>query len=226
MTGKKGRRREIPGSQFSIQTERLILRDLTESDLPLVVELSREPDVTRYQDWFRLEDHDACKAFIQNLSNLNREEPRRAYNLVLVQRANSLPIGWLGFGDPEDPTKGDASLGYALLPSQWNRGYMTEAVRALLDFAFSSLAKKSIYATCAASNHASRRVLEKAGLRFVESWQEERSGIAEEHVRYRIEVSESAKLRAPDQSGRPRRPERGGHFDTPCPGRVSWPPPG
>lgn len=183
---------------FLLETRRLILRDLLESDWPLVYALSREPLVTRYQTWFRLDGKPEVQRWLGALlSQTNRRQPRVSFNLAIVLKENESAIGWLGFGEPEDPTKGDMGFGYALVPSVWGNGYMTEAVEAMLDFAFESLNKESVYATCAESNRASARVLEKAGLVLVERWQESDDdfGIVEEHLCYRQERSEWARRR-------------------------------
>jgi len=181
------------GSNFLVETGRLVLRDLLESDWPLVYAMSREATVTRYQTWFRLEGvADVPRWLAELLSQTNRRRPRVSYNLAVVLKESNSAVGWLGFGEPVDPTKGAMSFGYALLPSAWGNGYMTEAVEAVLDFAFESLSKESVYATCAESNRASARVLEKAGLHLVERWQQSDDdlGIVEERLCYRLESSD------------------------------------
>ena len=57
-----------------------------------------------------------------------------------------------------------AALGYWCALTHWGRGYMTEAVRAVIDDGFRELALNRIHAECHGDNPASRRVLEKAGM--------------------------------------------------------------
>jgi ribosomal-protein-alanine N-acetyltransferase len=181
-----------------LETPRTILRDLLQSDWPLVYALSRESSVTRYQTWFRLNGELEVQRWLDALiSQTNQRRPRVSFNLALVLKENGAPIGWLGFGEPEDPAKGDMAFGYALLPSFWGKGYMTEAVEVMLNFAFESLSKESVYATCAESNQASVRVLEKAGLVIIERWQQrdEIFDIVEGHLCYRIHRSDWARMR-------------------------------
>ena len=59
------------------------------------------------------------------------------------------------------------SLGYALAPEAWGKGYASEAVEAMVDAAFTLTAILAIQANVFVSNIASRRVLEKAGLKLV-----------------------------------------------------------
>ena len=54
---------------------------------------------------------------------------------------------------------------YVLNRNFWNKGYVTEAVKRVIDFGFSELGLHRIYATLAPENVTSVRVLEKAGMR-------------------------------------------------------------
>lgn len=65
-------------------------------------------------------------------------------------------------GKPDEP-----ELGYRLRRSAWGRGYASEGSLALVDLAFTDLGASRVYAETMAVNRASRRVMEKTGLRFV-----------------------------------------------------------
>jgi RimJ/RimL family protein N-acetyltransferase len=58
-----------------------------------------------------------------------------------------------------------AVIGYILCQPAWGRGIATEAVRRLVDLAFERFGVWRVWATCAPQNPASRRVLEKVGMR-------------------------------------------------------------
>ncbi len=57
-------------------------------------------------------------------------------------------------------------IGYVLHPDFWSKGLATEAAQMLLRFGFEQLQLRRISATCHPDNHASARVLQKAGLTF------------------------------------------------------------
>lgn len=57
-----------------------------------------------------------------------------------------------------------AEVGYVIAEAFWGKGYMTEAVRALIDWAFQQPTIQRVYATTSVSNVASQRVMEKAGM--------------------------------------------------------------
>lgn len=177
---------------FSLKTSRLLLRDWVDDDWPLIATLAGDPSVTRYQTRLRLGGEDACRRWLTDAIHTNDQQPRISYSLAVVLRETASPIGWLNWEDSEDPARGDVSFGYALLPSMWRRGYMSEAVLVMMEYVFEVQRRDSIYATCATSNPASAGVLEKAGLKLVERWihGDDDLGIAEEYRLYRVNRAE------------------------------------
>lgn len=174
---------------FTLETERLLLRDWVEQDWPLIWTLASDPRVTRYQTWLRLKDEEDARRWLASAIQHNNGLPRIAFSTALVLKQSSKAIGWLNWGDPEEPGIADVSFGYAVLPAMWRRGYVSEAVGAMLAFVFGSLDKQSITATCATSNPASSGVLEKAGLTLVERWmrRDDALDLEEEYRRYRLD---------------------------------------
>ncbi len=177
---------------FQLKTARLLLRDWTEDDWHLIKVLSADPRVTRYQTLLRLNTDDECRHWLADAIRTSAEQPRIAYSTAVVLRGDERAIGGLNWGEAEDRAKGEVSFGYALLPEMWRRGYMSEAVSAMLRFIFEVQLKESAYASCAAANRASAGVLEQAGMKLVERWmhRDEHVDIAEEYLRYRQERSE------------------------------------
>ena len=97
----------------------------------------------------------------------NRVQPRKAYNLAIVDLSEIQLIGWIGIGDSERyPTEGELGIGYMVNRNYWGKGYATEAVRRITEFGFDVLHGRRISAWCYEENRASARVLAKAGLRF------------------------------------------------------------
>lgn len=182
-------------TMFQLETPRLILRDWIAADWPLIWTLASEPTVTRYQDRIRLPDEDACRRWLAAAIYDNQQEPRFAYSTAVVVKETTRAVGWLHWQESEDPAEGDVSFGYALLPETWRRGYMSEAVQAMLGHVFEVQRRNSAYATCATSNPASAGVLEKAGLTLVERWmrRDDDLGLEEEYRRYRLDRSALAR---------------------------------
>jgi RimJ/RimL family protein N-acetyltransferase len=110
-----------------------------------------------------------------------------------TEAATGAFVGWFGLeprvrGDRPDPY--DVELGYRLRRAVWGRGYATEGSRALIDKAFAELGVRRVYAETMAVNAASRRVMEKAGLRyrrtFHQTWDDPIEGTEQGEVEYEL----------------------------------------
>ena len=69
------------------------------------------------------------------------------------------------YGQPDD--SGIVEIGYEIASEYWNRGFATEAVRAMLDFSFSHGEVQVVMAHTLAEKNASNRVLQKVGMKFI-----------------------------------------------------------
>jgi ribosomal-protein-alanine N-acetyltransferase len=176
---------------FHLQTQHLLLRDLVEDDWQIILQLTSEPWVRMWQDYLPDSSEAKCREWVGKCIFHNNEKPRFAYNLAIVLCSDEAVIGWVGWGHASDKRLGDRDFGYALMPSYWSRGYMTEALVEILSYNFTQADVNSVFGECAVLNYGSARVMEKAGLQLVSRWQEERSdGKRYEMVRYLITRSE------------------------------------
>ncbi|MEV6105405.1 GNAT family N-acetyltransferase [Streptomyces sp. NPDC051940] len=150
------------GGSAVIETERLALRPLTPGQADAVVAGDRDG-----QPWAegypRGDDQDVARMFLGRPGGEPWFGP-----LQIVDRATGLVVGGIGFfGPPGDD--GTVEFGYGVAKETEGRGYATEAVRALLRFAFDSGRVRRAVADTTHENAGSQRVLEKAGLRHVRS---------------------------------------------------------
>ncbi|MFE6780483.1 GNAT family N-acetyltransferase [Streptomyces sp. NPDC057702] len=153
-----------------VTTERLVLRRFTEADVDHLVTLDSDPRVMRY-----LTGELTPRAEIENkvLPGILRDYQRGpAGRWAAVERASGDFVGWLGLQPSPDGGVRDVELGYRLRASVWRRGYATEGSRALLHKGFADLGVERVWAQTMAVNTASRRVMEKAGLRYVRTFHE------------------------------------------------------
>jgi RimJ/RimL family protein N-acetyltransferase len=86
-----------------------------------------------------------------------------AVTFAIVPSRASLPIGVIGLGLTREHSR--AELGYWIGKPYWNRGYATEAARAVLRYGFEVLGLNRVWAHHFARNPASGRVLEKIGMK-------------------------------------------------------------
>lgn len=148
-----------------ILTERLELRDFVEGDVAAFYRVVSDPAVMRYM-FYGPVTLGETRAYIGQMLDRQRENPRPAWELAVVRRQDNRLIGACDLTfDDDQPGTGD--LGYLLGQEAWGEGYATELARALVQAGFEQLALEKIIATCDVENIASARVLEKAGLRRV-----------------------------------------------------------
>jgi len=88
-------------------------------------------------------------------------EPGPWGSYQVVERGTGLAVGGVGFKGP--PRDGAVEVGYGLAPSARGRGLATEAVRALVELALADPEVAVVEAEVQAGNHASERVLLRAG---------------------------------------------------------------
>jgi aminoglycoside 6'-N-acetyltransferase len=98
-------------------------------------------------------------------------------------------VGDVGMS-PSDGEPNVVKIGYTMAPAFQGKGYATEAVRALVDYAFDMLGAEVIRAYASAENIPSRRVAEKVGLRLMETFEHEYEGEMWQGVRYELRREE------------------------------------
>lgn len=166
-----------------IETERLIFREIMLSDREAMFELDADPQVHQYLGKKPVKDLEQVDVLIKFI--------RKQYNdngigrWAIIEKSSGDFIGWGGFkfvtGWVNSRTRYH-DLGYRLIQRYWGKGYATELAKAAVDYGFTTLNLKVIYAFADTENKASRHALEKAGLHFVENFEYEE----EEHDWFEI----------------------------------------
>jgi RimJ/RimL family protein N-acetyltransferase len=83
--------------------------------------------------------------------------------LAVTLRENGAFLGACGYAQGAKP---EPELGYWIGEPHWNRGYATEAVRAVIDYAFTAAGLDGLTSSCRINNPASRRVIEKCAFQW------------------------------------------------------------
>ncbi len=194
--------RQNASVQIFLETERLVLRRFTGEDIDNLVELDSDPDVMRFINGGRPTPRDEIENELLP-AFLRYYERFAGYGFwAAVERSTGRFIGWFHFRPPKGAPRDEVELGYRLFRSAWGRGYATEGSRALIDKGFAELGVQRVFASTMVMNIASRRVMEKAGLRFVRTfhqpWPDYIEGEEEGDVEYALLRSEWEQLTAAD----------------------------
>ena len=140
-------------------TERLIVRRPRSADAAAIfTEYAQDSEVTKYLVW---RPHREIKETVDFLAGcLARWESGEELTWGLTQKNVDRVIGMVACR-----MRGHAAdIGYVLARQYWGRGYMSEAVRAVVDWVASVESVFRVWAVCDTANAASARVLEKVGM--------------------------------------------------------------
>ncbi len=150
-----------------LKTERLILRELNQDDIHMIYELNNNPDVMRYISSNSSKPTiEECKEGIKRCIKYYKDNKGLGLYATVIQETGEV-IGWTAIKDLDKTD--EIEIGYRYLPKYWGRGYATEASKAVVDYGFYTLGLKKIVAVAQPENIASRRVLEKVGLKFIKN---------------------------------------------------------
>ncbi len=143
---------------LTLDTPRLTLRPATPADFEAVHAYAGDPANTYYMSW-GTNDEKATRQYLRDCEKAWAEQPVRRHEFVMVEKESGRVIGGCGL------YLGENNLGWILHRDYWNRGYTTEAARAMIDYAFGTLGVRRLTATCDPENVGSWRVMEKCGMR-------------------------------------------------------------
>ena len=145
-----------------LETTRLTLRMLRESDLEAYAEMVADPEVMRFIG----DGKPLSRPFAwRNLAMMIGHWQLRGYGLWAVEeRSSGQLVGRIGFWNPEGWP--GFELGWMLRRQSWGRGYATEGARAALDFAFRNLKQPAVISLILPGNAASIRVAQRLGERL------------------------------------------------------------
>jgi len=145
-----------------IETERLILRKVEMRDAPDMYEYSRDPLVAKHVLWDAHTSVNDTKGYIRYM--LRRYRMGDPSSWGIEEKASGKIIGTIGYMWYQTENNA-AEVGYSLARMHWNKGYMTEALRAVIDYSFQTLGIHRIEAQHETDNGASGAVMEKCGMR-------------------------------------------------------------
>lgn len=147
----------------TLETDRLIIRPLSENDAEFIFELVNEPAWIKNIGDKNVRNLDDARRYI--LDGPVASCAKFGFGLCAVdQKESLLSIGICGLIKRDSLEAPD--IGFAFLERFWSRGYAVESAQAVMEFARSDLELSRIFAITNPDNQGSIKVLEKIGLRF------------------------------------------------------------
>ena len=150
---------------ITLQTERLILRDHRLDDLTTHHQLLSDASAMYYlPDLMTSSTEESRVNLIRCIVDIHNPD-RSKYFLRMELQSTKEHIGEIGYTVTEATPIGKlVNLGYFIYPRYWNNGYVTEAVKEILRFAFEENEVYRIATGCLKENIGSERVMQKCGL--------------------------------------------------------------
>ncbi|MEV4682193.1 GNAT family N-acetyltransferase [Streptomyces kurssanovii] len=184
-----------------LETGRLTLRAFTDADAGDVRGIVDDAEVMRYINGGRPAAPDEVERELM---------PRLLHRYrccggpgfwAAEERGSGRFLGWFVFRPESEDSCREVELGYRLGRAAWGRGLATEGSLALIHKGFSELGVERVTANTMTVNARSRRVMEKAGLRFVrtffEEWPEQIEGSELGDVEYALTREQWERSRTP-----------------------------
>jgi len=142
-----------------IETERLILSELKEGDLPLVIEYLQDREFSEYMSSI---PHPYGKEEANFWLKMTQEafESKKGFTFAIRDKEEKV-IGAIGL---HDQGSDKAEMGYWLAKIFWGKGYVMEAAKAIVDFGFNELELNKIFAVHFPNNPASGKIMRKIGM--------------------------------------------------------------
>lgn len=154
-----------------IETERLILRELTANDAAGMFELDADPLVSKYLHQKPFTSIDQARKVIDYVLQQYRDHGIGRW--AVIKKDTNQFIGWSGLKLITEPINNHVNfydIGYRFISRFWGKGYATESARPALQYGFDVLQTDMIYGMCAVENIASANVLQKLGLQYIEDF--------------------------------------------------------
>lgn len=145
---------------MEIRTERLLLKPADLSYLYSTHEYASDLENTRFMMFLPYESLEETENILREAQDAWKDKEPALYEFMIL--LDGVHIGEIMLFMQED--RSEAELAWLLNKKYWNRGYVTEAAFALVEFGREQLALRRIFAMCDGENMPSRRVMEKIGM--------------------------------------------------------------
>lgn len=149
-----------------LETERLTLRQLEQTDAPFIFKLLNDPSWIENIGDRGIRTLEDAEAYIINSPNAMYKQ--HGFSLLLVETKVPVePIGLCGLIKRD--SLDDVDLGYAFLPDFWGKGYAYEAAAAIMDYSQEVHKLSRIVAITLPENKPSVKLMTKLGFQFEET---------------------------------------------------------
>ena len=153
-----------------IETKRLLLREILESDAQDLFELDADPEVHKYLGNKPVKTMDETVNMIKHIHRQYRELGIGRW--AVIEKNSNEFVGWSGL-KYETSFRNEFpyyDLGYRLKKKFWGKGIATETARECITYGFEKLGLIELFAAAQIANEASNKILQKVGFQCLETF--------------------------------------------------------
>ncbi len=144
----------------TLETERLRLRKPRVADAEAIFrEYASDPEVTKYVSWRAHRNSAETREYVRTC--LVGWEARKVFHWIIERKGDKHLMGMITARVDDHKWE----LGYVLSHASWGKGFMTEVVKGVIEWALKQPEIFRVWAVCDVDNLASARVMEKAGMK-------------------------------------------------------------
>ena len=144
-----------------LETERLVLRRLEMGDAQDIYDYGKDPLVAKHVLWDAHTSVSDTKSYLRYM--LRKYRAGEPSSWCIVEKSTGKVVGTIGYMWYQKDNSA-CEVGYSLARRCWNRGYMTQALNAVLDYTFRELGINRVEAQHETDNGASGAVMRKCGM--------------------------------------------------------------
>lgn len=152
-----------------LETPRLILRPLKDSDIAAFAAYRSDPEVARYQGWEAPYSIEKAADFVTYMQTIEPGRPGLWYQLGIQRKTDGILLGDCGFQRLESEPR-QAEIGFTLARLHQGQGYAHEAIHCLLGYLFNEFDLHRVRGNCDPQNAASIRLMQRLGMRHEGRW--------------------------------------------------------
>ena len=148
-----------------LETDRLILRDYVTGDFDDYYRLKTDDKTMYYMNDIKLDSIEAAKEDFANVLEDMASADRRFYFLHMELKETHEQVGSIGYTVTDNTPAGKlVHMGYFTYPEFWGNGYTSEALKKVIEYAFTEDNVYRITTGCLAENIGTERVMQKCGM--------------------------------------------------------------
>ena len=143
-----------------METERLIIKPIQVEDYDDICEYGCDEETDKYMiHWPKTKQQ--IKEYITKCVSSMKTDNSDWFEYVIQLKENRKVIGNISLNKNNQGTE----MGWISNKRYWNKGYMSEVIKVIINYAFSNLGIQKIIATCSDNNIASYKVMEKCNMK-------------------------------------------------------------